>query len=81
MRQFAYAVQLKRDRRDGGYVVTCRDLPEVVTQGETVEDALSEAADAIDEAIAARVDDSRDIPLPSAKKPGERIVSVPRSIV
>jgi antitoxin HicB len=80
MRQFTYAVKLAPDKHDGGYVVTCRDLPEAITQGETVEDALSEAADALDEAIAARIDDDRDIPMPTAAKRGEHAVSVPPSM-
>ena len=80
MRQFTYAVKLTPDKRDGGYVVTCRDLPEAITQGETVEQALAEAADALEEAIAARIDDGRDIPAPTAKKRSERAVSVPPSM-
>ena len=80
MRQFRYAVKLTADKKDGGYVVTCRDLPEAITQGETIEDAVSEAADAIEEAIAARIDDGRDIPAPSAARRGERMVSVPPSM-
>lgn len=68
MRQFKYAVKLTADKNDGGYVVTCRDLPEVITQGETIEDAAAEAADALEEAIAARIDDGREIPAPSAAK-------------
>jgi antitoxin HicB len=80
MRQFTYAVKLTTDKRDGGYVVTCRDLPEVITQGESVKDALAEAADALDEAIAARIDDGREIPMPTAKKRGEHAVSVPPSM-
>jgi antitoxin HicB len=80
MRQFTYAVKLAPDKHDGGYVVTCRDLPEAITQGESVEDALSEAADALEEAIAARIDDDRDIPMPTAIKRGEKAVSVPPSM-
>jgi antitoxin HicB len=80
VRQFTYAVKLARDRRDGGYVVTCRDIPEVITQGDTVEEALTEAADALEEAIAARIDDGRDIPAPSTAKRSERTVSVPPSM-
>jgi len=80
MRQFTYAVKLTPDNRDGGYVVTCRDLPEAITQGESIEDALGEAADALEEAIAARIDDRRDIPMPTPKKRGERAVSVPPSV-
>ena len=80
MRQFTYAVKLTPDRRDGGYVVTCRDLPEVITQGDTVAEAVAEAADALEEAVAGRIDDKRDIPMPTAKKHGERSVSVPPSM-
>ncbi len=80
MRQFTYAVKLTPDKDDGGYVVTCRDLPEAITQGETVENALAEAADALEEAIAARIDDGREIPAPSSPKRGERPVSVPPSM-
>jgi antitoxin HicB len=80
VRQFTYAVKLSPDKRDGGYVVTCRDLPETITQGETIEDALAEAADALEEAIAGRIDDGREIPAPTAKKRGERMVSVPPSM-
>ncbi len=80
MRQFAYAMKLTSGKREGGYVVACRDLPEVITQGETIEEALSEAADALEEAVAARIDDEREIPSPSAAKRGERLVSVPPSM-
>jgi antitoxin HicB len=61
-------------------VVTCRDLPEAITQGETVDDALAEAADALEEAVAARIDDGEVIPAPSHAKRGERMVSVPPSM-
>jgi antitoxin HicB len=80
MRHFTYAVKLTPDKRDGGYVVTCRDLPEVITQGDTVAEAVAEAADALEEAVAGRIDDRRDIPMPTAKKRGERTVSVPPSM-
>ncbi len=80
MRQFAYAVRLTPDKRDGGYVVTCRDFPEAITQGETIDEAIAEAADALDEAIAGRIDDQREIPVASVAKRGERVVSVPPSM-
>jgi antitoxin HicB len=76
MRQFTYPVKVTRDRKDGGYVVTCRDLPEAITQGESIDEALAEAMDALEEAIAGRIDDGRQIPAPSAAKRGERVVSV-----
>ena len=80
MRRFVYPVKLSPDKRDGGYVVTCRDLPEAITQGETVEEALAEAADCLEEAIAGRIEEGSDIPAPSAAKRRERLVSVPPSM-
>lgn len=75
--QFAYPMALTLDDRDGGFVVSCRDLPEAITQGETVADCLREAADCLEEAIAARLDDRREIPLPSPAAAGEYAVAVP----
>ena len=39
---------LTADERDGGFVVTFRDIPEAITQGKTVEDALVMAKDALE---------------------------------
>lgn len=74
---FQYSVALTPDIEDGGYVVTCRDLPEAITQGDSIEEALEQAADCLEEAIAGRIDDKRDIPLPSGAEPGEYWVAVP----
>ena len=76
MKRFEYAVKLTPDKA-GGFVVTCRDLPEVVTQGESVEDALAEAGDAMDEAFAGRIDDREEFPIPTPAKRGEYMVAPP----
>lgn len=52
MNRFQYPVMLT-PAEQGGYVVTCRDLPQLVTQGDTEQDALEQAADAMDEVFAA----------------------------
>lgn len=75
--QYTYPVILTEDKDDGGYVVTCRDLPEAITQGDTIEEALEAAADALDEALCGCINHGRDIPKPSAKQAGERLASVP----
>jgi len=62
MFRFTYPVKLTPDRKDGGYVVTFRDLPEAITQGDTVADALSEAEGALQAAIEVRLEDQQDIP-------------------
>ena len=65
------------DKKEGGFVVTCRDVPEVVTQGESIEDAISEAAGALEAAIEMRIEDGMDIPVPSSKKRGEHLAGLP----
>lgn len=74
---FRYSVALIPDAQDGGYVVTCRDLPEAITQGDSIEEALAEAADCLEEAVAGRIDDHKPIPFPSRTEPGEYWVAVP----
>src|SRR5215203_607121 len=60
--EFAYPVTLTPDETDGGFVVTFQDVPEAITQGETVTEALAEAADALEEAIAGRIRRGDSIP-------------------
>lgn len=76
-RSIAFPVILTPDRKDGGYVVTCRDLPEAITQGDTVADTLEQAEGALEAAIEARIEDGLDITSPSRPRRGERIASVP----
>lgn len=60
--EFTYPVTLTPDATDGGFVVTFEDVPEAITQGETVAEALMEAADALEEAIAGRIRRGDSIP-------------------
>jgi antitoxin HicB len=52
---------------EGGYVVTCPLLPELVTEGETVREAMANANDALEAIIEAFQSLGR--PLPSALQP------------
>ena len=70
--QFVYPATLTPDVADGGFVVTFRDWPEAITQGDT-----REAADCLEEAVAARIADGREIPSPSPALAVEYGVSVP----
>ncbi len=74
MERFEYPVLLKKEP-SGGYIVTCRDLPQLITQGESIEDALLEASDAMDEVFAAYILNHLKHPRPSPKKRGEYIVT------
>lgn len=77
MIRFTYPAKLTADRKDGGYVVTFRDLAEAITQGDSVEEALSEAEGALQAAIEGRLEDGLDIPAPSPLKKGEHPVATP----
>lgn len=56
---------------DGGYVVTFRDIPEAITQGDTVEEATEMAADALATAMEFYFEDRRPVPLPSDRQRDE----------
>jgi antitoxin HicB len=77
MFRFTYPAKLTPDRKDGGFVVTFRDVPEAITQGDTAKEALSEAEGALQAAIEGRIEDGLDIPAPSRLKPGEKPVATP----
>ncbi len=72
----------------GGYLVTFPDLPGVMADGESVEEALHNARDAFESAIAAMVDMGRDIPVPAFKPDdvaapelsGKFVTRVPKSV-
>jgi len=74
---FIYPVALVPDEADGGYVVTCRDLPEAITQGSSVSMCLEEAQGAVEAAINGRMYGSKDIPKPSRPRKNEHLVAVP----
>lgn len=54
---------------EGGYVVTCPILPELVTEGDTAQEALRNANDALEAVIEAFRDLGR--PLPPALQPAQ----------
>jgi len=68
----AYQVKLTPDI-NGTLLVTCPALPEVTTFGEDKADALAHAADAIGEALAARIADGQDIPYGSKGSPSVQL--------
>ena len=61
-------------------VVSFRDIPGCHTSGADEADALEEAQDALEEAIAGRINRGEPIPPPSASFPGEYLVAVPTSM-
>jgi antitoxin HicB len=70
-----YPVILEPDD-NGTILVACPDLPEVTTFGEDEADALQRAADAIEEALAARIANREDIPA-SSPADGRPVAALP----
>jgi len=74
-----YPVHLKK-AKEGGYVVTFPDIPEAITQGETIEDALHRAQDALESAMEFYLEDRRPVPAPSKAKTRQHVIELPASL-
>jgi antitoxin HicB len=76
MRTFLYPAILTPDTQHGGFVVTFPDVPEAVTQGDDIPEALKQAADCLDEAVAGRIRRHEPIPKASAVGPDQYAISL-----
>lgn len=65
---------------EGGFVVTFRDIPEAITQGDTEAEAVLMAEDVLVSAMDFYFDDKRPVPMPSAPQADERLISLPPSV-
>ncbi len=72
----SYRVTLAPDS-NGTVLVTSPDFAELVTFGDDKADALSYAVGAFEEAIAARISDREEVPLPSKGKSSDLRVALP----
>ena len=73
---FGTAIRLE----DGDYVVTVRDLPEVLTSGDTEAEALALAVDAIEVSLAYRMKKAEALPVCTPVQDGEHAVAMPSRI-
>ena len=75
MDEFAYPARFTPD--DGAsFMVRFRDLPEAITSGGDIADAIEQAADCLQEALAGRLVRRDSIPQPSKQRRGERKIPV-----
>jgi antitoxin HicB len=75
MEQFAYPAQITPDE-GGGFMVRFRDLPEAITSGQDRADAIEQAADCLQEALAGRLVRRGPIPEASKGRRGDRMIPV-----
>ena len=59
----AYPITLEDD--DGTVLATSSDFPELTTFGDDRQETIARSVHALEEAIAARIHDRKDIPMPS----------------
>ncbi len=72
--RYTFPVRLEPDEA-GRLVVHFPDLPEALTDGADIAEALAEAADCLSEALAGRINHGEEIPLPSRPRRGQHLVS------
>jgi antitoxin HicB len=65
---------------EGGFIVSFRDIPEAITQGENDEEAYEMAKDALETAMDFYFEEKRRVPVPSAPQKGERLVPLQSSV-
>jgi antitoxin HicB len=65
---------------EGGFVITFPDIPEAISQGEDVDDAMVHAADVLESALDWYLEDGRPIPAPSKPKRGQYLIELPASL-
>ena len=69
---------------EGGFTVTCPDLPGVITDGDTFEDALEQAKEAIEVFIESLMKDGEPVPasrsVPQGKLQASVHVTIPQLV-
>lgn len=75
--KLSYPAKFEEEKEVGGYVVSFRDLPNVFTDGETLEEAMYNARDVLNLLLSEMVADKQKIAEPSDPQKGE--ISIPVS--
>ena len=76
--RYAYPCDIVSYERQGyGFVVTFPDVPEAITGGDTWDESLFLAQDALIAALSFYVDDCEALPIPSALSDGQVLITVP----
>ncbi|RKG33408.1 type II toxin-antitoxin system HicB family antitoxin [Acinetobacter guerrae] len=75
-----YPAKIIEDKKDGVFVVEFRDIPEALTQGETLDEAKDMAQDALITAMDFYFEDRRAVPKPTDPLSGEYLIELPLSV-
>lgn len=69
-----YSARIRRE--SGKYLVTFRDIEGAITEGDTLEEAVFNASEALDGVLASMMDNGFDVPVPTVSKKGEYPIPV-----
>lgn len=73
-----YPIHVKRDGRF--FLVTFPDIPEAITQGRSMKEALTAAQNALESALEFYFESARVVPKPSRIRTGQEFVELPTSL-
>lgn len=74
-----YPAIFKYDKSDKRYIVSFPDLPEAITEGETLAEAMFNASEVLTLTLEGRVDEGVNIPRPSNRKSAKYIAPAARA--
>jgi len=75
MKTYDYAFRFTKE--DDGWVITCRDLPEAISQADAHEDRIEVAEGCLQAALESRIRDDEPLPIASKLRRGEVMISPP----
>lgn len=75
MKTYDYAFKFSKE--NAGWVITCRDLPEAISQADASEDRTAVAEGCLQAALESRIRDNEPLPAVSKPRRGEIVVSPP----
>lgn len=82
LKQYPFEIQLLSEEDGGGYLISFPDFSECISDGETVEEAIHNGLDALEETIAAL--ESMNLPVPEpgsgGSYSGKFVQRVPKSL-
>jgi len=75
MKTYDFAFRFTKE--DNGWVITCRDLPEAISQADASEDRVEVAEGCLQAALESRIHDNEPLPVASKPRRGEIVITPP----
>jgi antitoxin HicB len=70
-----YPARVTFDKEEGRYLIEFPDIPEAITEGESLEEAYFNAAEVLTLSIEGRLEEGLEVPEPSPRKKNQKLIS------